>query len=554
MGLLVILTPLASVKGYPFWRQIRLRRPPTLITIYLAMAIGLAFTLALLPPTSWDTLSYHLKGPQLYLKAGRIYPEIDVFSLNNPFLMQMFFALAMAVRNDIVAQLIHFAFLFYLIGIVLVVSKQALKLPTGRHAILLLLATPMVLLLAPWAYNDLALASMTLVSLYSIIQWQQDENKRWLLWSGVFSGLAISLKYTSFLLPIVIGLVIVWRLWRQPKLLWWALLWFGMPAFIISCAWYFKSWVFMGNPVYPFVFGGRYWDELRSLAHSEPGSGIGWQLSAMLRIPVTLTQGVQDSSGDGPVGPFYLAFLPLLFWAGFKQLRGKSAPGLTVLLVYALAHIALWTLGVINSANLWQGRLLLPAFVALIPVMAWVWHDLRRFDHPQFSLRRFLKLVLAFVLIFSLVGQIVAWIPHQALGTFAGNNSREAYLENQLGILSVASHRLNELLPEDAIVQFLWEPRTYYCHVECRGDHILDKYPYLENKFGSPEGVATRLREEGVTHVLIFHGGLNFLRENANSPATLPADFVAFEQFIKEDLVPIQQWDNTYTLYALQPN
>ena len=57
----------------------------------------LALTLALLPPTSWDGLFYHLTGPKLYLQQGAIRPGPDIPHLNFPSLMEMNFLLAMAV-------------------------------------------------------------------------------------------------------------------------------------------------------------------------------------------------------------------------------------------------------------------------------------------------------------------------------------------------------------------------------------------------------------------------------------------------------------------------
>jgi len=552
-GLSILLALVGLPVLLPFLRTIRLpKRPSPLITLYLVVVVGLAFTVALLPPTSWDSLSYHLRGPWLYLQAGRIYPDVDVFSLNNPFLLEMLFMLGMALRSDVTAQLIHFVFLFLLAGQVYLLAVTGLKLSNGWTAVLLLLTLPMTLQLAAISYNDLALAFTILATLFAYLRWREGGQSRWLLLSGIFSGLAMSLKYTSFIAPTLIGLLLIGQYWRQPRQLARLLLLFAGPALLVALPWYVKNWAFMGNPVYPFVWHGRFWDTFRANAHQQPGSGIGWNLWAILTVPYTLTLGVADASGDGLIGPLFLALLPLLLVYGVSR-YGRHAPfAFRLLLLYALVHYAFWVLGVIGSAPLWQGRLMLPALAALCPALAWIIHDLSRFDHPQFSLQRFLNLLLAIVLLFGLVGQLGDWLSQNPLAYVAGSQTRAEYLTRTQGYLYVALTEISDALPPEAVVQFLWEPRTYYCELDCRGDHILDKYTHLEHLHGSAAGIAQALAAEGVTHLFVFEQGLAFLRDT-EAAWVAPADDAEYERFLAEHTHLVQQWDQTYTLRELTP-
>lgn len=551
---LLSLSALLFLGGLPvLWPFVKRLAPPPrpsrLVTTYLAIAVVLALTVALLPPTSWDSLSYHLRGPWLYLRAGRIYPGVDVFSLNNPFLLEMAFMLSMSLRSDITAKLIHFVFLFLLSGQVYLLATSGLKLRDGWTAVLLLFTVPMVLQLASISYNDLALAFTILAALYAYIRWREGEYGRWLILSGIFCGLAMSLKYTGFMAPCLIGLMLLAQEWRQPRKLARLLLLFAGPALLVALPWYVKNWAFTGNPVYPFVWYGRFWDEFRSTAHQNPGSGIGWHLGALLTVPFNLTLGVADASGDGPTGPIFLALMPLLLIYTLTQFR-RSPLAYRVLLLYAVFHYLFWLVGVINSAALWQGRLMLPALAALCPALAWILHELRRFDLPQFSLRRFLNLVLALVLLFGLIRQASSWYLLDPLAFVVGNQSRTAYLERTLGPLYQASTEMRKILPADAVVQFLWEPRTYYCELNCRGDHILDKYAHLEFLYGSASAIAQALAAEGVTHLFIHEQGLVFLRDN-DIPLVVPADPNTFESFLSEYTHPVKRWGNAYSLVKL---
>lgn len=547
LTILLTLTSLPSLRS--FWQEVkRVKRPFFPITLYLALATSLAFTTALLPPTSWDSLSYHLRGPALYLQAGRIYPDIDIFSLNNPFLLEMVFLLALALRSDIAAQLIHFFFLPLLIVQVYVLATHSFKLTAGWTAVLLLFTIPITLQLAPTAYNDLALTFTILATLYSYLRWHETSQDRWLLLSGLFSGLSMSLKYTSFIAPLLIGLLLIAQQWRQPRQLVRLLLLFAAPTLLVALPWYIKNWAFTGNPVYPFVWNGRFWDDFRTNAHQNPGSGIGWNLTAILTLPYSLTLGINDASGDGAPGPLFLAFLPLLL----LHFRRQTPLAFRILLAYTVLHYGFWVLGVINSAPLRQGRLLFPALVALCPILAWVMADLKRFDHPLFSLHRFLNLILATVLCFGLVSQTAVWLTHTPFAHLISTQSRADYLEQQLGHLYNATATLDDLLPSQAVVQFLWEPRTYYCQLTCRGDHILDKYAHLEHLHATAPAIAHALAAEGVTHLLIYEQGLTFLRNN-NAPWVVPANEDAFAQFRTHHTRPLHQWDNAYTLVELIP-
>jgi len=156
-----------------FMRSLRLPKMSILVGLFLVLSFGLALSLALLPPSSWDGLFYHLKGPQLYLEAGRIYPGIDIPHLNFPALMEMNFMLGIALRNDVVAVLINYSFALLLVGLVYLIARELFRVKNAWWAVLFLLATSFVLSLSSWAYNDLALAFYEVSALYALLNWRR---------------------------------------------------------------------------------------------------------------------------------------------------------------------------------------------------------------------------------------------------------------------------------------------------------------------------------------------------------------------------------------------
>jgi hypothetical protein len=242
----------------PHWQFTFIDQPDRWTALYLALIALLGLLWALLPPADWDGLFYHLAGPKLYLQAGGIIGGINVPHFNFPSLMEMLFAWTMLLRGDIAAKLLHLVFGLLLTGLVYLTAHRLLEPKAGWRAVTILASMPMLITLASWAYNDLALAFYQLASIYSIINYQlvtsngitsnqqrkeqspqgtgqaskseiqnlatgthpvgyseasqaksKIQNHSWLILSGIFAGLAMGMKYTSFVTPVVVVFLIL---------------------------------------------------------------------------------------------------------------------------------------------------------------------------------------------------------------------------------------------------------------------------------------------------------------------------------------------------------
>jgi 4-amino-4-deoxy-L-arabinose transferase-like glycosyltransferase len=551
----VALTLLSLRHSWALIRAVRWQRPSLLVTLYLITAVGLALSLALLPPTAWDSLFYHLAGPKLYLQAGIIRPGPDIPHLNFPSLFQMLFLMALALRGDVAAQLLHFCFSLMLAGLVYSTAREHLGVKNGWWAVVFLYGMPMTLGLAAWAYNDLALAFYSLAAVYAWLKSRRSEAEEaqsgWLMLSGACMGLALSLKYTAFVIPTAVFLLLVWQYRRRPQAVWRSLGFMAAPALVVALPWYVKNLLFTGNPVYPFLFGGPFWDAYRSQVYADAGTGIGLNLWVWLRLPFDLTLGLRDVSQDGPSGPFFLLFLPLLIGYAFVKGRARPPAAFHTLLVVALISYIFWTVGVINSASLFQTRLLLPGLVLLCPLLAWIVEDLWRLDLPRFSLQRLMYPVVALVMAAALFIQWVQWLPHQPWAYLSGSESRAENLQRRLGGHYAAMRAINEELPPGAVVLFLFEPRSYYCDATCRPDSILDRYGHWHSRYADAAAIAEAWRREGVTHVLLWQHGLEFLAASTvPGPNLRVPDTAVLNQLQSEYLQLIGQVGG-YELYAL---
>jgi 4-amino-4-deoxy-L-arabinose transferase-like glycosyltransferase len=569
-GVLIALSGLALPQARRLllrWRAWRpANRPNRLTTLFLAAMAGLTLLVALLPPTDVDGLFYHLTGPKLYLAAGRIVGGIDIPHLNFPALMEMLYAWAMLLRGDIAAKLLHTVFGLLLAGLVYLTAGRLLDRKAAWPAVLLLVSMPMVGTLAGWAYNDLALAFYQLAAVYAIINYQlamSNDGRRWLVLSGLLAGLAMGLKYTSFVTPLVVGGLILWANYGPGRfarpgspftgLVDFAI--FAAVALVMVLPWYAKNWVFTGNPVYPFlsgIFGGQYWDDFRAAWYAAAGTGIGFRPGTLLALPWLLTLGVRDANyWDGRTGPLFLLFLPLLLLYGlFRYHRNETGrpAALDPLLIYALAQFGFWALGVVWSRALWQSRLLLPGLVGLAPVAGWLWANLSDFDLSGFSLKRFVNVTIALTLALTVVDAGLLTLQINPLAYLLGLESRPEYLTRQLGAHYAAMQRIDEELPAEAVILFLWEPRSYYCRRDCRPDSILDEFPHLVYQHNSAEAIARTWREAGVTHVLLHRAVLKFVLNEA--PRTV--NRVALTDLETGSLHLLFDVAGAYQVYALR--
>ena len=559
--LFLILFPDAMATCRIVWACHRVRRPSRLLALYLVITLGLAFLVALTPPVDWDGLFYHLTGPKLYIGQHRIVPGIDIPHLNFPSLMEMLYLYGMLLKGDVAAKLVHFWYALLLTGLVYRLARRHLSPEVAWPSVAILASMPMIPVLASWAYNDIALAFYQLAAVYTLFNWFDDRRRQWLLLSAAMCGLAMGLKYTSFVCPLTLAALIVWRQTirerARPGVVLRTLLTFGAVALLVASPWYIKNFFFTGNPFYPFaysVFGGRLWDEFRAAWYARAGTGIGLDPVELVALPWTLTLGIRDMNYyDGRMGPLFVGLLPLIpvyFLLRSRRSAASWPRAVGYLLFFALTQYLAWTWGVVVSRSLFQSRLLLPCFVALAPALAVALDALRALDHPQFSLHRFVWMTIAIVLALNLVYQGRDFLRVDPLPYIAGRESRDEFLTRNLGRHYTAMRYINENLPSAAKVLFLWEPRSYYCQRQAQPDPILETWKHLLYKYGSVEAIARHLADEGYTHILLHQKGLEFMIRTKLDPIT-DEDVRLWEDLASDYLTVVHREGEGYVLYAL---
>jgi hypothetical protein len=541
------------------------------LALYLGFILVLAFFQCLTPPTAWDSQVYHLTGPQLYLQAHRLPVDMDIPYLGFPPLLEMLFTAGMLLKGHVVARLIHYAYGLLTLLALFAFAGRYFNRKVAWLSMAVFYSIPSLVLVSTWAYVDLGLIFYEFTAFYAFMRWleardkwpgfgnpgqtrAEERDKRWLALAAVLCGLAMGVKYTSVILPITLALMIALR-FRQEGLkeTGKALLLFGLLAVVVASPWYLKNFFSTGNPFYPFLFGGTYWDEFRAWWYSRAGTGLAftapWRLLvAPLEITVLGTQGKE--SYDATIGPVLLTVIPLLALV-WRKIAPEERRVIGWTLLVCLVQYLFWLYGVAQSALLVQTRLLFPIFALLAIVAGYTVDRLVLLTRRAFSLQWFVTTVLLLALGLNAVSSALHFISDSPLSYMAGFESRESYLTRHLGLYYTTMVHINENLPPSARVLFLWEPRSYYCQRDCWPDTLLDKFKHLTYKYHDAEGIAAYLHREGVTHLLLCQSGLEYILEARFDPIT-PDDVATLTALQRDHLRLIHDEGGAYLLYELK--
>jgi 4-amino-4-deoxy-L-arabinose transferase-like glycosyltransferase len=477
------------------------------LVLFVGATLGLAFILALAPTVSWDAQIYHLLGPKTILAQGQILPPPDVVSMNYPSLIEMLYLAAMTLKGDGATSLIHLGFALLTFGAVFGFCTRFASSRIGLYAVAILCAVPTYILVAGWPYNDAALAFYSFAGLYALMIAMEKRDAKWFALAGTCAGLALGMKYTA-LVVVLAMLVLMWYDRQRLKPREWSIVLLACP--IVACPWYLRNLAFTGNPVYPFFFGGRFWDAFRGYWYALPGSGLLNDPARLLLAPWDATILGQEgrASYEATITPLMLAFLPVLVLI-WKRVRIDRI--LRAVFVFSSILFFFWLVGIAASRSLIQTRLLFPAFPGLAILTGVSIDYLPNLDLPRFSTAHFAKMGVALVLALTLVSQGLGFLAADPLPYLAGLQTRDAYLASRLGPGYWDAMQFIGRL-QGAKVLFLWEPRGYYVpnSTQVQTDEILDNFRDLRHQYHDAPAIARALNKEGYEYILLARWGLDF--------------------------------------------
>ena len=511
-----------------------------------------SFLLTLVPPfEAFDALLYHLAQPARILQDGGL-RAINIAPFWFPSLSENLYLWALAFGSERATQMMHLAWAVLSTLLLWHWAVKTWNAEIGRKTLLLLAGIPSLPMLASWAYADMALVFYATAALYTLTFYESTKSPLWLQIAGIMAGLAMGVKYTSFIVPLTGGLLILF--WRGREFIQ-AMnhaAQFSILALIVAFPWYTRNGIIMGNPFYPFLFGGRYWDNFLSVWYADAGTGIGWNALQIFLLPLNAILGHHDVTFfDGRLGPLFLILVPFTLATLISRSLQGSDRGLSLQAIglFATVSFAAWTFGVINSSALWQARLLLPALIPFAIPTALGWESLMRLDTPNLRISFLSNALIAIVIAFTVFDNAVFVLQRNPLAVAFGAQSREQYIAR----INPSYARLIQLmdkLPADANVYSLFEPRSYGLPRPTQPDAINYNFSHDLYLYQTPSEIIRHWKANGYTHVLVYERGLDFMIESPSGKIT-PAVQAALNKTLSRLELIRQTSDKVYTIYRI---
>ena len=94
----------------------------------------------------------------------------------------------------------------------------------------------------------------------------------------------------------------------------------------------------------------------------------------------------------------------------------------------------------------------------------------------------------------------------------------------------------------------LWEPRGFYCAIDCQPDAWIDEWYVARHVYNSPEAIRAAWISRGFSHLLLFNPGREYVE--AADARYQTADWSALARLLSR-LVPIEDTGDGYSLYRL---
>ncbi len=522
-----------------------------LLTIFLLTLIG-----ALAPATDsdYDSLVYHLTIPKIYVQEGSIHLIPWLTHSNFPFTMEMLYTLGLLVNDQSLAKLFSWG-CGWLAALAIfgftrrwftprgVVEWRSLA---GWLGAAIFVGVPLLTWQAMTAYVELALALYTFLALAALARVLGQERspalRGWLWVAALMCGWAMGVKMLGGVV-FVFALAVVSLHASRSTLHARRIIAFALIAAAVASPWYIKSYLWTGNPVYPFLyelFDGRFWtaDRARAYTEAQKAFGMGGGPLSFLLLPWNLTMHPRwffDLPGTvrpfntyiTAFGPVFLVFLPTLAVTGRIGLQGR------LILWFALTFGALWFVSTQN------GRYLIPILPGLSACCGVAAARLLRRGWLASSSA---VLTLTIGLLSGLVAAYLLAAP--AARVVLGMESRYDYLMRVSPTYHLM-HAVEEATPPSArIMLFGDEPRTFYLSRDCLlGDHAE---LFSRDDLSTGTAFLAALRHMGVTHLLLGASIVHNMHVQSGLIETRLSD-LALSGVIR----PVGQYDST-TLWVIR--
>lgn len=462
------------------WRLPRLGLLDLACAAVVFFALLRGAVLAGAPVTDWDSLSYHLALPKLYLLHGAHLRFDWTMTAHYPQTTESLSVMLLALRGGEAAQWLEWLLgAGTLLGVGLLASSFFTPAAAWPAAALFAVQPPFARVLGTAKSDCAAAFALTL----ALLMFFRGKSGREALLPGLLAGAAAACKHNGLWAAGALAALLL----KRGR----ALAWFVLGAALLGSGWLLRNWVMAGSPLWPFYSGlfgggpGAAEAAARQLASAT--GGVERTLLNFLLLPLHVV--ADPERFTFAPSALVLAFLVLL---GLRLAHRKPVAGAPLL--FCAAYLAPWFL-------FWQeGRYLLPVLAVLCALCAgWALELFAEGRQRRFHALALLVLGLSPAAALEANNALYGFL---AVRPSDGGEPRRRYLERTLGAPYAAQARANEVLPPDAKVALLYEVRGFYLERDFAYINPLDAGPVDWASLRDGEALRRRLLELGFTHAL----------------------------------------------------
>lgn len=478
--------------------RVRLSASGGLIGFSLVVLGALALIESLAPPSQldWDGLAYHLAVPKMYLSHHSIFYVPFISHSNFPFLTEMLYTVGLSFGSTAAAKLFHFWMYVASAAGIYSLCRRHFSPLTGVVGALLFMSAPVVFWEAGVAYTDITTGLYVALAVYALLNWGETGSTPWLVVCGLVGGFALG---TKVLAGVPILALCLWILIAAGASHGWGRglrlsLVVGGIVLLVGSPWYVKSYVYTGNPVYPFlydVFGGKFWSQEAAAAYrgAQLAFGMGRGVGDLLLLPWNLTVNgyrfFDIESVFGLVGMAFVGLIPI------QVMAGRASRAMLMMGLVSAVFVAAWFVLMQQSRYL-IGVLPLLSIIAASGVEA----ASSSWSIGRHAVNGFVALCVGLSIVMGLLAA------GTTMGVVLGVVPRDEYLSRTLDIYDAQSY-INRVLPENARVILFDEVRGFYLDREYiwgnPGHHEM--IPWAGFKDGAD--MVRYFEAQGFTHALV---------------------------------------------------
>jgi hypothetical protein len=204
---------------------------------------------SLAPEMSPDGQAYHLGLVNRYFREHGFHRLTTNMYGNLSLGLEMLFLVAFSLGRHSAAATVHCCYLLSLPVLMLSYARTIGRPRAGVCAAMLVYLSPVIAIDGVSAYNDVALAATAFALFYLLEIWRAGKEgaDRLLIPIGLLAGFCFAVKFTGFVGILYAAAVILIR--KRPR----ALIPVTAAAAVIALPWLIKNWLWVGNPVSPFL-------------------------------------------------------------------------------------------------------------------------------------------------------------------------------------------------------------------------------------------------------------------------------------------------------------